>query len=101
MRIELKREIKKKTEGGHSPPILQMLFEKSVPLKYALTNPAYRSVTVDKTAGIFAKRTWQPYFPPSYVTGMRAKSESSKPWLSNVKALRRSRESNYVTFHIT
>ena len=50
-------------------------------------------------AGIFAKRSWQPYFPPSYATGMRAKSESSKPWLSNVEALRRSRESNYVTFH--
>ena len=70
-----------------------------MPLKYALTNAAYRSVAVDEMAGIFAKRIWQSYLPPIYATGMRAKSESSKPWLSNVKALGRSRESNHMTFH--
>ena len=45
-----------------------------MPLKHALTNAAYRSVTVDKM-----------------VKALRR--------ISNVKALRRSGESNYVTFH--
>jgi len=76
-----------------------MLYENPVPLRYALTNAAYRSVTVDKIAGIFEKRIWQSYLPPSYATGIGAKSESSIPWLSNVKALGRSRKSNHMTFH--